>query len=61
MIEISNVSYSYDNNTSALKDINITINEGEAIALVGVNGSGKSTFMKLINGLINPTSGSFIF
>lgn len=61
MIDIRNVSYSYDNKTSALKDINITVNEGEAIALVGVNGSGKSTFMKLINGLISPISGSFIF
>lgn len=61
MIDIRNVSYSYDNKTSALKDINITVNDGEAIALVGVNGSGKSTFMKLINGLISPISGSFIF
>lgn len=61
MIDIRNVSYSYDNKTSTLKDINITVNDGEAIALVGVNGSGKSTFMKLINGLISPISGSFIF
>jgi cobalt/nickel transport system ATP-binding protein len=61
MIDIRNISYSYDNKTSALKDINITVNKGEAIALVGVNGSGKSTFMKLINGLISPLNGSFIF
>jgi len=61
MIDIRKVSYSYDNKVSALKNINIKVQEGEAVALVGVNGSGKSTLMKLINGLISPTSGKFIF
>lgn len=61
MIDIKNVSYSYDDEVGALKNINLHINEGEAIALIGVNGSGKSTLMKLINGLIIADSGSYFF
>lgn len=61
MIEIKNVSYSYDNKISALKNISFKVDEGEAIALIGVNGSGKSTLMKLINGLISPECGSYFF
>ncbi len=61
MIDINNVSYSYENKVSALKNINLHIEEGEAVALIGVNGSGKSTLMKLINGLITPDSGSYLF
>ncbi|MCE5220596.1 MAG: energy-coupling factor ABC transporter ATP-binding protein [Clostridium sp.] len=61
MIDIKNVSYKYDTKVLALKDINFHVNEGEAIALIGVNGSGKSTLMKLLNGLIIPDSGSYLF
>lgn len=61
MIDIENVSYSYENKNYALKNINLHIEEGEAVALIGVNGSGKSTMMKLINGLISPESGSYYF
>ncbi len=61
MIDINNVSYSYENKVFALKNINLHIEEGEAAALIGVNGSGKSTLMKLINGLITPDSGSYLF
>ncbi len=61
MIDINNVSYSYENKVFALKNINLHIGEGEAAALIGVNGSGKSTLMKLINGLITPDSGSYLF
>lgn len=60
-IDINNVSYSYGNGTPALKNINFHIDDGEAIALIGVNGSGKSTLMKLLNGLIIADSGSYIF
>lgn len=52
MIDIRNVFYSYENKFVALKSINLRINNGEAVALIGLNGSGKSTFMKIINGLI---------
>lgn len=40
-----------------LKDINLTINNGEAVALIGVNGSGKSTLLKLMTKIIYPNSG----
>lgn len=61
MIDIKNVSYKYDTKVLALKDINFHVDEGEAIALIGVNGSGKSTLMKLLNGLITPDGGSYLF
>lgn len=61
MIDIKNVSYSYDGEFEALKDINLQIDSGETVAFIGPNGSGKSTFMKLINGLICPHKGKYIF
>ena len=41
----------------ALKDINFTMNAGESVALVGLNGSGKSTFLKILAGVLEPTRG----
>lgn len=61
MIDMKNVSYSYDNNINALKNINLHIESGESVALIGVNGSGKSTLMKIINGLTIPDGGSYFF
>lgn len=61
MIDIKNVSFSYNAEASALKNINFHVAEGEAVALIGVNGSGKSTLMKLINGLISPEAGRYFF
>jgi cobalt/nickel transport system ATP-binding protein len=60
MIELANVNFSYKGN-NALKNINIKIDKGEAIALVGANGSGKSTFLKLINGIVFAKSGVYNF
>lgn len=42
----------------ALKDVSFTVEKGEAVALIGMNGSGKSTMLKLIAGVLYPTSGS---
>ena len=60
MIEFNDVFYSYKN-IKALKNINISISDGEAVAFMGPNGSGKSTLMKLINGIIAPDSGYYLF
>ena len=57
-IEFSNVSYAYpDTKRQAIKNINLNIEQGEFISIIGHNGSGKSTFAKLINGLFVPTEG----
>jgi ABC-2 type transport system ATP-binding protein len=41
----------------ALNDVSFTVKQGESIALIGLNGSGKSTTLKMISGVLNPTSG----
>ena len=46
------------NGEDALYDISLSINEGEYVCIIGKNGSGKSTFVKTINGIIIPTSGN---
>ena len=62
MIKAENVSYKYLNQTGkdhfALKNINIEIKEGEFVAILGHNGSGKSTFAKHLNALLLPTEGT---
>lgn len=58
-IEISNVSFKYENNENyILKNINLKINQGDKILISGRTGSGKSTFIELILGLLKPTTGS---
>ena len=57
-IEFCNVFFKYPNKTEfALKNINIKIENGKKIAIVGTNGSGKTTFVKLLCRLYDPTSG----
>lgn len=63
IIEIKNLHFSYaaenDNSMAeeVLKDISLTVGEGELLAVLGHNGSGKSTLAKLLNGILIPTSG----
>lgn len=56
-IEYSNVSFSYDDDIPVLKNIDITINDNERLALVGYTGAGKSTFIKLLSRFYDPTKG----
>lgn len=59
-IEFKNVSFAYENNKYILNDISFVISENETVGLIGANGTGKSTILQLITGiLINPNI--FIF
>ncbi|MDX8045147.1 phosphonate ABC transporter ATP-binding protein [Gracilibacillus sp. S3-1-1] len=60
MIEFKDVSLVYPNGTEGLKNVNVKINEGEFVVIVGLSGAGKSTFIRSINRLVTPTSGSLI-
>lgn len=55
------VSFHYGDGTQALHDISLSIPKGKKIAILGENGSGKSTFFKLLMGLEKPTSGEIRF
>lgn len=60
-VEFKNVSFGYgeeDSRAEVLRDFSLTIEKGSFIALLGRNGSGKSTCAKLINGLLTPNSGT---
>lgn len=61
LIETKDLSYIYEKGTVyeriALSNVNITINKGEFVALIGHTGSGKSTLIQTLNGLVKPTSG----
>lgn len=60
-IEFCHVSFKFEETEAMiLKDINLTINPGENIALVGHNGAGKTTLVKLLCGLYHPTSGEIL-
>ena len=60
MIEFKNVSASYDGELAVLNDVSFTVNNGDFVAFVGTNGAGKSTTMRLVNGLLKPTSGEVL-
>lgn len=63
-LELKNVCKTYETGadaTEVLSNINLTIEEGEFVAIVGFTGSGKTTLVNLINGLLEPTSGEVLF
>lgn len=59
LVKIEGLTKVYTNKR-ALNSINLVIPEGKIVGLLGPNGSGKSTMIKLINGLLEPTSGSIM-
>ena len=60
LIRVENVTFEYSGGIRALDNINITVNEGERIALLGNNGAGKSTLALSMVGLLKPTSGKVL-
>lgn len=60
MLEIKDLSVSYGDVT-ALKNISLQINQGEAVVIIGANGAGKTTSLKTISGLLKPHAGKVIF
>ena len=65
VIQLKNVSYTYSPGTAyevkALQHVNLDIREGQFIAVIGHTGSGKSTLIQLLNGLLKPTEGQIFF
>ncbi len=61
MLELKNVSHSYEEDVKTLENVSLRVERGQAVAIVGANGSGKTTLLKLLNGLIFPTSGVYEF
>jgi cobalt/nickel transport system ATP-binding protein len=61
MIEIKNLTYSYNKRFNALNKINLQIKEGDLLCVIGENGCGKSTFLKILDALIFADSGKYIY
>lgn len=60
MIRLENICFEYEDSV-ALQNINLNISKGESVGLEGDNGCGKTTLIKLLNGLFFPTSGEYFF
>ena len=60
MIKINNLSKSFGK-LEVLKEIDLNINKGEIMAIIGPSGSGKSTLLRCMNLLENPTKGNIVF
>lgn len=57
MIEVSELKFSYNKKTELIKNLNFSVNEGEVCSLLGANGAGKTTIIKLILGLLKQEKG----
>ena len=57
-VEIDNLSFAYPDSEPLFKNLSLTVNAGEKIAIIGENGVGKTTLLKLLNGELTPTGGT---
>ena len=57
-LEVKDVSFSYDGKTNVIENINIKLNKGEIVGLLGASGGGKTTLFNVISGLIKPQRGN---
>src|SRR3954451_11008773 len=58
MLEVRRLSKVFPSGTVALDDVSITIPDGQFVVIIGLSGAGKSTFLRCINRLVEPTSGT---
>lgn len=59
MIELADIRFAWPDAPPVLDGVSLSVREGEKLVLLGANGSGKSTLLKLMNGLVQPQSGSY--
>ncbi|MCL5964254.1 MAG: ATP-binding cassette domain-containing protein, partial [Deinococcus sp.] len=57
MIEVKNLSKVFPDGTQALSDISVSVPKGDFVAVIGLSGAGKSTFLRCINRLVEPSGG----
>src|SRR5436190_17165001 len=60
VIEMRNIAYCFPGGAPLLHDLNLQVNRGETLILLGRSGSGKTTTLKLINDLVSPTAGEVL-
>ena len=60
MLEAKNITFSYDDGTEALNNVNLKVDKGDIVALLGKNGAGKSTLFLHFNGILRPDKGEII-
>lgn len=60
MLEAKNITFSYDDGTEALNNVNLKVDKGDIVALLGKNGAGKSTLFLHFNGILRPDNGEII-
>ncbi|MBK3518069.1 energy-coupling factor ABC transporter ATP-binding protein [Carboxylicivirga marina] len=59
VLQLRHISYSYSSGNKALQDVSLSVNKGERIALMGANGSGKSSLFLVLTGIIMPNEGHY--
>lgn len=61
LLTIKGLTKSYNGEAKALEDVSLSLRRGEFVTVIGCSGAGKSTFLRCINRLVEPTSGSVVF
>ncbi len=60
VLEAKNLTHVFPDGTTAIMDINLQVNDGEFVIIAGANGSGKTIFIRHLNGLLVPTKGKVL-